>query len=258
MKSTPIFLVSMKGDSARRERLEKSFPELYSSMTLVEAVDGRKLGAQDYFRYASSAMVNHRRILAPAEVGCSLSHIKALEFFLQTEAERAVILEDDVIGDDGSLTESIEDLWAIPADGLIIFGGQEGLPSRKYIVGKGAGRDNVYALPPYSNAHVLRTCCYGITRSSAERILATQRESLKLADAWGMFFVTEADGVIHFSNRLAHPEDRNESYIESSRAGLSEKAEKGFANYLKKRRLRLKRKFGAARCKLAGYRRVVP
>ncbi|MFV8572395.1 glycosyltransferase family 25 protein [Marinobacter sp. SBS5] len=257
MKSTPIFLVSMKDDSERRERLEKSFPDFYSTMTLVEAVDGRKLSAQDYFRYASSAMENHKRILAPAEVGCSLSHIKALELFLETGAERAVILEDDVIGNDRSLAASIDDLGVIPDNALIIFGGQEGLPSRKYILGKVAGRDHLYALPRYSNAHILRTCCYGVTRSSAERILASQNESLKLADAWWAFFPTQTDGVIHFSNQLAHPEDRSESYIESSRAGLSAKGEKGFANYLKKRRLRLKRKVGAALCKLAGYKRVV-
>lgn len=247
----------MKGDFARRERLEKSFPELYPSMTLVEAVDGRKLGAQDYFRHASSAMISHGRMLAPAEVGCSLSHIKVLELFLQTGAERAVVLEDDVIGDDASLTKSIDDLYAIPADGLIIFGGQEGLPSRKYILGKSKGAGHLYALPRYSNTHILRTCCYGITRSSAMRILDSQRETLKLADAWGMFFATKADGLIYFSNRLAHPEDRNESYIESSRAGLSEKSEKGFVSYLRKRQSRLKRKLGAVLCKLAGYRRVM-
>lgn len=257
MTDVPIFLVSMKDDSARRERMSAIFPNLYPNMTLVEAVDGRLLSAQDYFRYASSALGNHGRILAPAEVGCSLSHVKALEQFLETGADRAVIVEDDVLGDDDALTGAIEDLGTIPDNSLIIFGGQEGLPSRKYIFGKPVGRSHVFELPHYSNHHVLRTCCYGVTRASAVRIVASQRSSLKLADAWWVFFTKKTGATIHFSRQLAHPTDRGDSHIESSRAGASSQAQKGFLRFLIKRFTRLKRKVGAAWCRLNGYKRVV-
>jgi glycosyl transferase family 25 len=256
MKNIPIFLVSMRGDHARRERLSAAFPGLFPAMILVEAVDGRSLNAQDYFRFASSAMANHGRILAPAEVGCSLSHIKALEQFLETGAERAVILEDDVIGNDDALTEAIGDLATIPEASLIIFGGQEGLPSRKYIFGKPVGERRVFKLPRYSHHHVLRTCCYGVTRTSAANILASQGKSLKLADAWGRLFAGHENTIIHFSSRLAHPVDRNESHIEHSRAGVSSGAEKGVLKFLIKRSTRLKRKAGAVWCRLNGYRRI--
>lgn len=258
MTDVPIFLVSMKGDSARRERMSAIFPNFYPSMTLVEAVDGRLLSAQDYFRYASSAMENHRRMLAPAEVGCSLSHVKALEQFLETGAERAIIVEDDVIGDDDALTGAIDDLGTIPDNSLIIFGGQEGLPSRKYIFGKPVGRSHVFELPHYSNHHVLRTCCYGVTRGSAAHIVGSQRASLKLADAWWAFFTKKTDATIHFSRQLEHPSDRGDSHIENSRAGVSSQAQKGFFKFLIKRFMRLKRKAGAIWCRLNGYRRVVP
>lgn len=257
MKNVPIFLVSMKGDAGRRERMSVTFPDLYPSMTVIEAVDGRLLNAQDYFRYASSAMENHGRILAPAEVGCSLSHVKALEQFLETGAERAVILEDDVIGDDVALAAAVEDLRTIPDESLIIFGGQEGLPSRKYIFGKPVGRSHVFELPRYSAHHILRTCCYGVTRTSAANIVASQRASLKLADAWWAFCSRKTGATIHFSRQLAHPIDRSESHIENSRVGLSSEAKKGLLRFLIKRFTRLKRKAGAVRCRLGGYKRVV-
>lgn len=258
MVDVPIFLVSMESDSARRERMSSAFPGFYPTMTLIEAVDGRLLNAQDYFRFVSSAMQNHGRILAPAEVGCSLSHIKALERFLESGAERAVVLEDDVIGDDRSLARAIEDVRTIPDESLIILGGQEGMPSRKYIFGKPVGTSHVFELPHYSSYHVLRTCCYGVTRQSAARIVASQKSSLKLADAWWAFSGKKEGVVLRFSHQLAHPIDRTDSHIENSRIDLSSQAQKGLLKLLVKRFERLKRKVGAARCKLSGYTRVVP
>jgi len=258
MVDVPVFLVSMKSDVARRERLEAAFPGFYPSMSLIEAVDGRSLGAQEYFRYASSAMVNHGRLLAPAEVGCSLSHIKALEQFLESGAERAIILEDDIIGNDSSLASSIEDVRAIPEEALIILGGQEGMPSRKYVFGRPTVSSHIFELPHYSSYHIFRTCCYGVTRRSAASILASQKSSLKLADAWWAFSGKKEGVTIHFSHRLAHPVDRGDSHIENSRIDLSAQLEKGFLKFLVKRFQRLKRKGGAVFCRLSGYRRVVP
>lgn len=257
MVDIPVFLVSMKGDHARRERMSAAFPTLYPTMRLVDAVDGRLLSAQDYFRYASSAFVNHRRLLAPAEVGCSLSHIEALEQFLSTGAERAVILEDDVLGDDAGLSKALEDVRLIPNESVIILGGQEGMPSRKYIFGKPIIENRIFALPHYSTHHIFRTCCYGVTRFSADSIVTSQKASLKLADAWWAFSGKNGDLTIHFSHQLAHPVDRSDSHIENSRSDLSSQVQRGLLSFLVKRFQRLKRRFGAVLCKSRGYQRVV-
>jgi glycosyl transferase, family 25 len=257
MVDIPIFLVSMKGDHARRERMSTAFPALYPEMRLVNAVDGRLLSAQDYFRYASSAFVNHGRLLAPAEVGCSLSHIEALEQFLRSGAERAIILEDDVLGDDSGLSKALEDVRLIPNEAVIILGGQEGMPSRKYIFGKPIVENRIFALPYYSTHHIFRTCCYGVTLSSAASIVASQKMSLKLADAWWAFSGKAGGLTIHYSHQLAHPVDRSDSHIENSRSDLSSQGKRGFVSFLVKRYQRLKRRLGAVLCRLRGYQRVV-
>ena len=253
MTEVPIFLVSMAGDSLRRQQMSEAFPRCYPSMTLTTAVDGRELPAQEYFHCISGAMENHGRVLSPAEVGCSLSHVKALEQFLETGAERAVILEDDVIGDDQGILRSIDKVRGLPEDAVIILGGQEGMPSRKYVLGKPVGASGIFKLPSYSHHHVFRTCCYGVTRHSAAQIISSQKASLKLADAWPML----AKGLtLYFSRDLAHPIDRSNSHIEKARAHISAKTDKGAQAYLKKRLSRLKRRMGAGWCRLGGNRRI--
>lgn len=257
MVDIPIYLVSMKGDHARRERMSVAFPTFYPAMKLIEAVDGRLLSAQDYFQYASSAFGNHKRLLAPAEVGCSLSHIEALEQFLESGAERAIILEDDVEGDDPGLLSALEDVRAIPNESLIILGGQEGMPSRKYIFGKPIAERRIFELPYYSTHHIFRTCCYGVTRVSASSIVASQKASLKLADAWWAFSGKAGGLTIHFSHQLAHPVDRSDSHIEKSRSDLSSQGKRNFLSFLVRRYQRFKRRLGAVLCRLRGYQRVV-
>ena len=256
MSDIPIYLVSMAGDSARREQMSQAFPGSYPDMILVDAVDGRKLPAQRYFQYISSAMENHNRILSPAEVGCSLSHVQVLERFLQGGAERAIILEDDVIGDDRGIQRSVDKVQRIPEDAVIIFGGQEGMPSRKYIFGKPVGASDVFKLPSYSHHHVFRTCCYGVTRHSAMQIVASQKRSLKLADAWPI--LARGGGFsLYFSRDLAHPIDRNNSHIEQSRATINAERNKGFKAFWLKRVSRLKRRAGASWCRLSGHRKIL-
>lgn len=45
------------------------------------------------------------KILTPGEVGCALSHVKALEYFLETDDSYCLILEDDIKGGDKELNE---------------------------------------------------------------------------------------------------------------------------------------------------------
>ncbi|WP_286221817.1 glycosyltransferase family 25 protein [Marinobacter apostichopi] len=256
MSDIPIYLVSMAGDSSRREQMSQAFPDSYPGMILTDAVDGRQLPAQKYFQYISSAMENHNRILSPAEVGCSLSHLKVLEQFLEGGAERAIILEDDVIGNDQGIQRSVEKVQGIPEDAVIILGGQEGMPSRKYIFGKPAGASDVFKLPSYSHHHVFRTCCYGVTRYSATQIVASQKRSLKLADAWPIL-ARGGDFTLYFSRDLAHPIDRNNSHIEQGRATINAEKNKGFKAFWLKRMSRLKRRAGASWCRLSGHRKIL-
>lgn len=64
--------------------------------TRVPAVDGRLVSAEtnvDRRRYRR----RHGREVRPGEIGCYLSHLAAMQAFLTTDAEHALILEDDAM-----------------------------------------------------------------------------------------------------------------------------------------------------------------
>lgn len=251
----PIFLISMVSDRERRVDLSRQFPSYYRAMILVDAVDGSQLDARAYFKKIFPAVSSGYRMMSPSEVGCTLSHIEAMKKFLDSGRPSALIVEDDIIGTDSDLDSVLINIKDMPEESVIIFGGQEGMPSRKYIFGKPSDLDGVFRLPRYSNSFVLRTCCYGVTRTSAKAILNAHNEYLKLADAWGLFFEHSSIKIL-FAKKLHHPVDRSASHIEKSRALLRKGSKFSIQEVLKKRFLRIRRKYGALICYLTGYRRV--
>ncbi|MFA7418026.1 MAG: glycosyltransferase family 25 protein, partial [Acholeplasma sp.] len=102
-KSIPIYLISLPQDVERRAVLKDQFPRYYDQFIHIQAVDGRKLPAQEYFTKTLPFLKKYNRPMTPAEVGCALSHIKALEAFLETDATHALVLEDDIIGSDENI-----------------------------------------------------------------------------------------------------------------------------------------------------------
>jgi len=70
------------------------------TITRVDALDGKALSDMEIERadLGAFASKNGRDVL-PAEIGCFLSHRKAMECFLAGDAEFAVIMEDDMLID---------------------------------------------------------------------------------------------------------------------------------------------------------------
>lgn len=74
-----IYLISLEQDIQRRTELAKRFPKTYPNMQWIQAVNGKDLSAKEYFSYAQQYFNIHQKIITPSEVGCTLSHIQALE-----------------------------------------------------------------------------------------------------------------------------------------------------------------------------------
>lgn len=255
----PIYLVSLDQDSAKRKTLEDRFPRHFPTMTRINAVDGRKLSAKEFFKYIATPMAQGHRLMLPGEVGCSLSHVHALESFLSSGADAALILEDDVIGNDDNIDAIMELATTLPPESLLICGGQQGMPARKYVFGKPTSTGGLFRLAPYSNSHIFRTCCYVVTPVSAEQILDIQKRSLRLADAWGTFF-RGSETHIYYADQLAHPKELSGSHLEQERSQLGYKSALGARRIIalvKRRFSRIARKLGALMCLIQGYRRVV-
>lgn len=254
-----IYLISLEQDIQRRTELAKRFPETYPKMKWIKAINGKELIAKEYFYYMQDYLKKHNRMLTPGEVGCTLSHINALEQFIETEEKIALILEDDIIGNDKDIEKISAIAKQLDQNSILLCGGQTSNGNSHYQLGKKAYIDNVVKLSEFSYQYVYGTCCYVLTRESALQILASHNNYLKVADNWGLFFFN-MPFQIYYTNVLHHPDDRTNSHLHSERLSLLEPA--NFIQRIKSGRFFIKN-INLIKCYLIisylfliGYRRI--
>ena len=213
----PIYLISLRSDTRRREELRMRFPASYDEFVHVEAVYGAELSAKDYYEKTQNFAPRNKRPLSPSELGCTLSHLEALETFVSSGSDRALILEDDVVGTDSDI-EAIRSIsHRLHEDCLLLCGGQEGLRTKKYQYGERTDIAGVYQVCKFSYRYMFGTFCYVVTRRSAQAIIDHQDANLSQADKWDEFF-QGTNISIYYANILSHPEELGQSHIEKDRA----------------------------------------
>ncbi|WP_304342200.1 glycosyltransferase family 25 protein [Campylobacter ureolyticus] len=211
-----IYFISLKKDEKRRENCKRQFPKYYNNFIQVEAVDGREIGSLKYFELINPAFYKLNKLLSPSEVGCSLSHKKVYELFLKSEADYALILEDDIIGTDEDIEKVINLTKFLNPNSIFICGGQD-----SYSVFVKEIYNNFYILSKYSN--LTGTCSYVITKNSAKKLLNLQTEILDIADNWERL---SKDLNVYFSDIFIHPLDLQTSNIQKEREKRAFKASK--------------------------------
>jgi len=210
-----IYLISLEQDIKRRKALAQRFPQNYPKMQWIKAINGKELSAKEYFSYVQQFFNIHKKIITPSEVGCTLSHIKALEAFLGTEEEYYLILEDDVIGGDEDIEKIYKLILENNLDGVLLLRDQNKFGFEKYIIGK--EHKSYYKLPFFSTRFVYGTCAYIVNRKSAQLILNYHQQSFDIADIWSNI-VKEKFLDFYYFPILIHPEDCTHSHIENERA----------------------------------------
>ena len=97
MRDFDVLVINLEGSDERLESVRHMLDREQIAWRRMPAVDGRH-GMQegDYDYDESAAIIRHDRPLNTGEIGCYLSHIKALRMFLAGEAACAVVLEDDI------------------------------------------------------------------------------------------------------------------------------------------------------------------
>lgn len=113
MKSLPfeIIIVSFKG-SERIGELTKTLLEKGLRFTIVYGVRGRLLSEKKISKLSPKylrVLGLRRRGMFASEIGCYLSHMLALKYFIETQKEFALFLEDDVVFED-SLLDMLNEL----------------------------------------------------------------------------------------------------------------------------------------------------
>lgn len=91
-----ILLINLDRASERLQKMQTRLADIGLDFERISAVDGRGLKYPHPLFSAASYRFLHGRRWSPAEVGCYLSHLKAAEHLLKSDAKFALILEDDV------------------------------------------------------------------------------------------------------------------------------------------------------------------
>ena len=89
------YVINLDRSVDRMERFKESFESFPIPFIRVPAVDGKNLSFSVENYDAFTFFVQVGRWPHPNEIGCYFSHLKALEMFLESEKEFALICEDD-------------------------------------------------------------------------------------------------------------------------------------------------------------------
>lgn len=214
-----VYVISLKEAVLRRYELAQRFPVWFPKMIICEAVNGRIITAEQYFRLVKHSYAKYARIMTPSEVGCALSHKNVWEHFLKSEAKYALIFEDDVIGNDSDINTVLRLLALINQKISPYFvwlcGGMDGLPTNKVLCRK-TPVCGVFEIPTVSRRYVYRTVSYVISHESARVLLAKQSSDLHLADDWQRL-LARSGLKLFYSHIFHHPVERTLSEIERER-----------------------------------------
>ena len=165
MPSIISLVINLDRSPNRLKKISAQLDRLGLNWQRVTAVDGATLNMDDITVLDTPRFhQQHGKPPLPGELGCYLSHIKALEALLSTDHEWGLILEDDADLGDG-LPAVINALLEQPQawDLVKLSGMHSGTPvkAQKLL----SGQDLCIALSSYTGAS-----CYLVNRYAAERM----------------------------------------------------------------------------------------
>lgn len=94
---TRIYAINMLSQIERKKRIQCFSETSKHYFEFIDAVVGKDINSEELRRLCSFSIDNIKRKLTPGEVGCYLSHLKAIHCFLETKDNYAVIAEDDIV-----------------------------------------------------------------------------------------------------------------------------------------------------------------
>lgn len=95
--SCAVYVINLERSADRLARVKKQLTKLDLSWQRVEAVDGKQLTSEQWSKVDQARYLRaHGKKPTAGEVGCYLSHLRALETFLASDHTHALILEDDI------------------------------------------------------------------------------------------------------------------------------------------------------------------
>lgn len=235
----PVYVVSLKRDTARRDKINADFSALGIAFEFFDAVDAKSPDCRDVIQQARKT--GRGDVMSDGEIACALSHQYLYQKMLAEQHEWAVILEDDVIVDErfkrfmAQLDATA--LGQLDKQALFLLGGQQGLHdypvlglslfSCRRLGGFKFKRVN------YNAKKIRRTCCYMMNASMAASIIKfTASYGVYHADSWKLLSQNGIINDYYLNEMIIHPKvNETNSHLERERVeSAGYKEERGAVN----------------------------
>lgn len=124
----PIFIINLKRDIAKKERMEAMLGKLNLEFSIFEAFDGRDLSDAAIATIYDRNNPRLKRQLSLGEIGCAMSHLGVYQKIIADGIKHAIILEDDaIIGKD--FIDCLPIIECMPQDWELVLLGHSDSPN---------------------------------------------------------------------------------------------------------------------------------
>lgn len=222
-----IFIISIEDNESPRLNSFLSqhfFVQEQTPFTKI-GIKGVDLSVKQYFEYG---VQGRPECLTPGEVGCTLSHLSALEHFLKSDDQFAFILEDDAIFPENlDLKTLLHELESTPLPENLLFslgGIQMKVCDKvrgKYCAFDFLGQKVLEVVPDFYH-RVNYAVAYVVDRKMAKTLLA-YHQPIRRADDWSYLYDFDASVHLLMTKVIDHPvivqgeSNPNLSWIEQER-----------------------------------------
>lgn len=184
MNKTPIFVINLKLDIAKKERMLAMLTKLNLEFSLFEAIDGKTLSEGKITTIYDKNHPRLKRQLSKGELGCAFSHLRIYQKMIDDNIKQAIILEDDAIIDKDFI-DCLPIIDYAPQNWeLILFGHSDSKNEQRHFCKVNVPTPNnptkFSMVKPISAAS--GTYAYIINQNGAKKMLHTTSKLLKAID----------------------------------------------------------------------------
>ncbi|MGA8884126.1 MAG: glycosyltransferase family 25 protein [Acinetobacter sp.] len=204
-----VFIISIEEENSPRLNnfLSQPFFQSLTQQYKKIGIKGAELSAKFYFE---KAVKGREQALTPGELGCTLSHLQALEEFLESDDSYAFILEDDAILPkdltNGMLQQELSRI-KLPPKTLLSLGGIQMKESRKvrgkFVQDQFLGKKVLEVIPDFYH-RVNYAMAYIVDREMAA-LLLVYHQPLRRADDWSYLFDFDHQVHLMMTYLVDHP-----------------------------------------------------
>jgi glycosyl transferase family 25 len=167
----PIYLINIDRATERLADIRRQSIEFSIEINRVDGVDGLEVPREQWIDVDERRFLKrHGRRILPGEYGCYRSHLLALERFLSSGHDAAIIMEDDIQLNGTFLARAVSARAAVPGAEVIKFVNHRWKGFRAHTQSTEGDTLGRCLFGPQGS-----TACYLMTRSGAEKIAAKLR-----------------------------------------------------------------------------------